>query len=276
MTDYSTTLLVDGFAYGEGPRWHDGRLWFTDGPAGAVNVVEDGRIRRVVDVPRASGLGWLSDGTMVVCPMGEAAVVHIAAGRTVRHELGDLAWSTNDMVAFGDRVYVDLYGFTDAAMVGSIALVEPDGEARIVAGELALPNGLVVTPDGSTLLASESDGERVVAFTIDESGGLVDQRVFAALPGRKPDGLCLDAEGAVWVGCYDTGEFLRVRDGGEVLDRIAVSPGWAVAPALGGSDGRTLYLVINETTIEGFLNGESAGRIEVARVDVPRGSPSDL
>lgn len=77
------------------------------------------------------------------------------------------------------------------------------------------------------------------------------------------------AEGALWVGCYDTGEFLRVRDGGEVLDRIPVSPGWGVAPALGGLDGRTLYLVINETTIDGFLNGESVGRIEVAGVDVP-------
>ena len=265
MTDYSTTLLVDGFAYGEGPRWHDGRLWFTDGMAGAVNVVEDGQIHRVADVPHASGLGWLADDTMVVSASLEAAITYIGAGSTVRHELGHLAWSTNDMVAFDDRVYVDLYGFTDAGMVGSIALVAPDGEARVVVTELALPNGLVVTTDGSTLLASESDGERVLAFTIALDGGLLD----AALPGRKPDGLCVDAEGALWVGCYDTGEFLRVRNGGEVLDRIPVSPGWAVAPALGGPDGRTLYLVINETTIEGFLKGKSVGRIEVARVDVP-------
>ena len=168
-----------------------------------------------------------------------------------------------------DWVYVDLLQFTDAGLVGSIALVTPDGEARVVATEFSLPNGLVITPDRSTLLAGDSDAGRVLAFTIEDDGGLANRRVFADLPGRKPDGLCLDAEGAVWVGCYDTGEFLRVRDGGEVLDRIAVSPGWAVAPALGGPDGRTLYLVIDETTIEQFLKGESVGRIEVARVDVP-------
>ena len=240
MADYSTTLLVDGFAHGEGPRWYDGHLWFTDGMAGAVNVVEDGQIRRVADVPHASGLGWLADDTMVVSASLEAAITQIGATSTVRHELGHLAWSTNDMVAFDDRVYVDLYRFTDAGMVGSIALVMSEGEARVVADELALPNGLVVTPDGSTLLASESDGERVLAFTIDDDGGLLDKRVFAALPGRKPDGLCLDAEGALWGGCYDTGEFLRVRDGGEercstgsLCRRAGPSPRRSVAPTGG-------------------------------------------
>lgn len=263
-------LLVDGFAFGEGPRWHDGALWFTDGPAGAVDVVDDGRVVRAADVPHPSGLGWLSDGTMVVSSFGEAAVYLVSDATTTRHDLGALAWSTNDMVVRDDRIYVDLYSFTDAGMVGSIGLVTPSGDARVVATDLAMPNGMAITPDGSTLVVSETEGERILAFTIGEDGDLTDKRVFAEFGGgRKPDGLCLDAEGAVWVGCYDTGEFLRVHDGGEVTHRIPVSPGWAVAPALGGSDGRTLYLVVNETTLEGVLSGDSIGRIELIDVDVP-------
>jgi sugar lactone lactonase YvrE len=266
----STTLLVDGFTFGEGPRWHDGRLWFTDGPAGVVNVVEDGRIRVAAETPRASGLGWLSDGTLVVSTFGEAAVVLVGERTSVRHDLGELAWTTNDMVVRDDRIYVDLYRLNDDGVVGAIGLVTPDGEARVVATDLSLPNGLVITDDGSTLLASETFGERVLAFTIADDGSLDDQRVFADLgPGRKPDGLCLDAEGALWIGCYDAGEFVRVRDGGEVTDRVAVAPGWAVAPALGGADGRTLHLVVDETTHEGVLTGESIGRIETIEVDVP-------
>src|SRR5687768_1149136 len=99
-----TTLLVDGFAFGEGPRWHDGRLWFTDCPAGAVNVVEDGRIRVAVETPKPSGLGWLPDGTLVVSSLGEAAVELVGERATVRHDLSHLAWSTNDLVVHGDRI----------------------------------------------------------------------------------------------------------------------------------------------------------------------------
>ena len=262
-------LLVDGFVYGEGPRWHDGRLWFTDGPAGRVLSLSDGQLQVEAEVPRASGLGWLLDGTLVVTPLGDAAVVLVGAGSTERIDLSHLANTTNDAVVAGDRIYVDLYTFGDEGMGGAIGLVTPDGEARVVADGIATPNGLVVTPDGSTLVASETFGERILAFTIEADGGLGDRRTFAELPGHHPDGLALDAEGAVWVGCYDTGEFLRVRNGGEVTDRIPIEPGWAVAPALGGPDGRTLFLVIDETTHEGIFSGESAGRVEVVDVAVP-------
>lgn len=267
--------MVDGFLYGEGPRWHDGRLWFSDGPAGLVRVVDDGRLRDAAEVPKASGLGWLSDGTLVVSTLGEAAVVLVGAdGRTTRHDLGHLAWSTNDAVVHDDRIYVDLYRLGDDGMAGAIGLVTPDGAARVVADGLAFPNGMVVTEDGSTLIASETFGERLLAFEVAADGDLTGQRVFAELPGCHPDGLCLDAEGAVWVGCYDTGEFLRVRDGGEVTDRIPVVRGWAVAPALGGPDGHTLFVVIDETTHEGLFSGDSVGRIEAVEVAVPAaGSP---
>ena len=266
----ATTLLVDGFAYGEGPRWHDGRLWFTDAPNDVVHVVEDGELHVAVETPNPSGLGWLADGKLVVSSfLGDAAITIVDGTTTVRHDLRTLAWSTNDLVVHDDRIYVDLYGFTDETMVGSIGLVSPDGEARVVATDLDMPNGMVITPDGRTLVVSETFGERLLAFSIDDDGGLIDRRVFADLgSGRHPDGLCLDGEGAVWVGCYDTSEFLRVREGGAVLDRVAVSSGWAVAPALGGPDGRTLHLVIDETTHDDLLAGRSTGRIETVEVDV--------
>jgi sugar lactone lactonase YvrE len=266
-----TALLVDGFVYGEGPRWHDDRLWFTDSPSGHVLVLEDGVLLVAADVPKASGLGWLSDGTIVVSLLGEAAIVLVRPdGPKVRYDLGHLAWSTNDVVVHDDRIFIDLYRMGDGEMQGAIGLVSPDGGARVVADNLAFPNGMVVTSDGSTLIASETFAGRLVAFTITPGGDLTDQRVFADLGvNRHPDGLCLDSEGALWVGCYDTGEFLRVRDGGEVTDCVPVSPGWAVAPALGGPDGRTLFLVVDETTHEGLFSGESTGRVETVEVAVP-------
>jgi sugar lactone lactonase YvrE len=234
-----------------------------------VLVVEDGVLRVAIDVPKASGPGWLSNGTLVVSLLGEAALVLVRPdGSETRCDLGHLAWSTNDVVVHDDRIYVDLY--RKDRMVGAIGLVSRDGGAGIVADGLAIPNGMVVTADGSSLIASETFAGRLVAFTIAPEGDFTDQRVFAELGvDRHPDGLCLDAEGAVWVGCYDTGEFLRVRDGGEVTDRVPVSPGWAVAPALGGPDGRTLFLVVDETTHEGLFSGDSTGRVETVEVAVP-------
>jgi sugar lactone lactonase YvrE len=268
-----TTLVADGFKFGEGPRWHDGRLWFTDGPSGDVlALADDGTLESVYRTEHPSGLGWLPDGTLVVCPLHAARVELVSAdGSTIRHELGHLAWSTNDMVVGEEgRIFVDLYTLIDDGIAGAIGLVSRAGEARVVADGIQTPNGLAIAPDGTTLVVSETRGSRILAFTIDVDGDLTDQRVYAELgDGRHPDGLCLDAEGGAWVGCYDTGEFLRVLEGGEVTHRIEVDAGWAVATALGGEDRRTLYLIINETTHEDFVRGASAGRIEAVRVEVP-------
>jgi sugar lactone lactonase YvrE len=269
--------VADGFAYGEGPRWHADRLWFSDTANGAVLTMDEaGRLEVAVETEHPSGLGWLPDGTLVISTLYAAQIKHAGPdGVRVRHDLGDRAWSTNDMVVAPDgRIYVDLYNRTDAGIAGEIALVTPSGEVQVVATDLDTPNGLGLTSDGSTLLVSETFGTRLLAFAVDADGSLRDQRVFADLDGRHPDGLCVDVEGAVWVGCYDSGEFLRVRDGGEVTHRVEVSRGWAVAPALGGSDRRTLYMIIDETTHGGIARGESNGRIEQVRVDVPgSGSP---
>ena len=275
MQTVSTTLFVDGFSFGEGPRWHDDKLWFTDCPAGAVMTVDEaGRLEVAVETALPSGLGWLPDGTMVISTMYEATIKRVGPdGVTVSHDLSDWAWATNDMVAGPDgSIYVDLYNTTDDGIAGSIGYVAPGGEFSVVATDLATPNGLAIVPDGSTLIVSETFGERVLAFAIGADGSLSDQRVFAELGhGRHPDGLCLDAEGAVWVACYDTGEFLRVLDGGEITHRFQTERGWAIAPALGGSDRRSLYLIINDTqhTEHRRTVADSRGRIEHARVDVP-------
>jgi sugar lactone lactonase YvrE len=267
--------FLDGIVYGEGPRWHGGRLWLTDGPAGKVySVGESGDLAVEAEVERPSGLGWLPDGTLVVSSLFAAKIHHVdaAANAATTFDLSEVAWSTNDLLVTPDgRTYVDLYRETG----GAIGLVDRSGSIRMVADGLEIPNGMCVLPDGETLVVSETGGSRISAFRIEPDGSLGARSVFADLgPQRHPDGLCVDRQGGVWVGCYDSGEFVRVVQGGNVTHRIAIDRGWAVAAALGGADGRTLYMVVDDTTVEGLLKGESTGWIMQARVDVPgAGSP---
>ena len=267
--------FVDGIVYGEGPRWHNGRLWFTDGPAGYVySAGEAGDLAVEAEVAHASGLGWLPDGTLVVSTLFDTKVHHVDIRGHVAttFDLSELANSTNDLLVAPDgRAYVDLYQATGDA----IGFIDSSGAVRVVASGLAMPNGLGFLPDGSTLVVSETRGSRILAFTAESDGSLGSPSVFADLGAhRHPDGLCVDVEGGVWVGCVDTGEFLRVVAGGAVTHRVAIDRGWAIAPALGSADGRTLYMVIDDTTLDGLVKGESTGWVMQARVDVPgAGSP---
>lgn len=271
--------FVEGIVYGEGPRWHDGRLWFTDGPAGKVySAGVSGDLTVQAEVPRASGLGWLPDETLVVSALFDAKIYHVdARGEvTTTFDLSGIGWSTNDLLVGPDgRAYVDVYQETGTAMRGAIGLLGPAGAVCLVATDLAVPNGLALLPDGSTLVVSETNGSRILTFPVESDGTLGAAEVFADLgTQRHPDGLCVDVEGGVWVGCYDTGEFLRIVRGGTVTHLIAVDGGWAIAPALGGVDGCTLYLVVADTTSERMVHGDSTGWIMQARVDVPgAGSP---
>jgi len=267
-----SSVLVDGIVYGEAPRWHDGRLWFSDVHDDAVKTVnEHGGVEVAVRTPHPCGLGWLPDGTMLISTLGAPHLMRVGPeGATVLHDFSNRGWSLNDMVIGPDgSAYVDLYPERANPPPGEIVLVTPDGDVRTVAWGLATPNGLAITPDRSTLLVSETFAARVLAFTIRPDGSLEDRRVFADLVHRQPDGLCVDAQGAVWVGSFSTCEFVRVLEGGEVTHRVDMGPSWAVAPALGGSDGRTLYLLAADTTIEALARGESKGRIEQVRVEVP-------
>jgi sugar lactone lactonase YvrE len=271
MKELRSTVLVDGFVYGEGPRWRDGLLWFVDTQGDAIHTVdENGTLEVVLRTDHPAGLGWMPDGTMVFSTMHSARIKTVGSDGSVATlvDLNDRAWSTNDLVVGPDgRIYADLYQPTGGTgyPMGEIVLV-----TRVVAGDLATPNGIAMSADRSTLVVTETFGGKLHAFTIEDDGSLSGQRVFADLGAdRRPDGVCLDEEGAAWVGSAYTGEFLRVRDGGEITHRIETPGAMAIATALGGTDRRTLFLVVAEITPEAMGTADSKGRIERVRVDVP-------
>jgi sugar lactone lactonase YvrE len=270
-------VVVDGLGFAEGPRWREDRLWFSDMGTGWVCAVDlDGKVEQVVEVPgRPSGLGWLPDGDLLVVSMGERRLLRYAgSGLTEHASLAELvSHDCNDMVVDGrGRAYVGNAGFDLRERPlqprpAEVVLVMPDGAARVVDREVVFPNGSVVTADGATLIVAETFGRRLTAFDIADDGSLANRRSFAELPEASPDGICLDAEGAVWVADASGNGCLRVREGGEIVDRIDTGRG-CFACMLGGSDRRTLLLI----TAEGF-SGEAMRRrtaaIEGVEVDVP-------
>lgn len=283
METLTATVLLDGLVFGEGPRWHDGRLWFSDMHARTVMTVDlHGRAQRVVAVPgRPSGLGFLPDGRLLVVSVGERRLLRLDPEEL--HEVADLsalvAGEPNDMVVdaqgrayIGDTGAPPMGGPIDAAPVkpANIVLVTPDGNARIVAEGLAVPNGLAIHPNGQTLVTAESGANRLTAFTIRPDGSLASRRTFAQFDRHTPDGICVDAEGAVWVGGLFAKEFVRVRDGGEVTHRVPTPEKWAVACTLGGDDRRTLFLMTAQAKMRSlWQHGTATAWIETVRVDVP-------
>jgi sugar lactone lactonase YvrE len=273
----TTTVLLDGLAFPEGPRWHDGRLFFSDQHDHRVVAMDaSGKAETVIEVPQQpSGLGWLPDGRMLVVSMLDRRVLRVEDGALVEHaDLSTLApGECNDMVvdargcAYVGNFGFDMYGGAEARAT-CIILVEPDGSAKVAADGIAFPNGTVITPDGATLIVGESYGGRLTAFTIADDGTLVDRRLFAQLQGAVPDGICLDADGAVWVACPLTGRVLRVRDGGEVLDEIKVTNDFAFACMLGGEDRRTLFMCTAPSSDPKETVRLRGGRIEAIQVDV--------
>jgi sugar lactone lactonase YvrE len=274
----TTSIILDGLAFPEGPRWRDGRLFFSDQHDRRVLAVDPtGAAETIVEVAQQpSGLGWLPDGRMLIVSMLDRRVLRLEGNDLVEHaDLSVLAGGEcNDMIvdAHG-RAYVgnfgfDMYGGADACETCIIA-VEPDGRVHVAADGLAFPNGTVITDDGKTMIVGESYAGRLTAFSIDGDGALSGRRVFAQLRGAVPDGICLDAEGAVWVACPLTGRCLRVRDGGEVVDEIKVSHDFAYACMLGGDDRRTLFICTAPSSDPKETVRLRAGRIETAQVAVP-------
>lgn len=270
-------LVAEGLAFPEAPRWHDGKLWFSDFYTHKVMCIgADGKPMDVAEVPaQPSGIGWLPDGRMLVVSMTDRRLMRQDAGGLVLHaDLSALASShCNDMVVDRHgRAYVGNFGFDMFAQEeerpAELILVMPDGTACVVADQLQFPNGCVITPDERTLIVAETMGRRLTAFDIAEDGSLSNRRVWADMGEATPDGICLDAEGAVWVASPPTQEFLRVREGGEVAQRIDV-PDQAIACMLGGADGRTLYLVTGRVSRAPRALAERPGRIEAVRVRVP-------
>jgi sugar lactone lactonase YvrE len=269
--------LMTGIALGESPRWHDDRLWFSDwGTQELVAVDLAGESEVIARVPSSPFcIDWLPDGSLLIVSGGDgrllrrkpdgSVVTHADLGRLSRHP-----W--NEIVADGrGNIYLNNIGFdfpAGAFAPGIIALVAPDGSVRQVADGVAFPNGMAVTPDGGTLIVAESYANRLTAFDIAADGGLSNRRVWAEVRNDHPDGICLDAEGAVWYADVGTKRCVRVREGGEVLRAIELDRG-CFACMLGGMDGRTLFMVAAVFDPAAMFGGERTGQILTARAPAP-------
>ena len=279
--------LTDGLYFGEGPRWHNGRLWFSDFYDHAVKSMDmAGRVsieHRFEDQP--SGLGWLPDGRLLVVSMRALKVLRQEGRGFVEHaDLSGLArHMCNDMVVDGNgRAWVGNFGFDlDAELsrrgVASVVAehpstnlvrVDPDGSMHLAAREMHFPNGTVVTPDGKTLVVGETLASCLTAFDILADGSLANRREWAALGQRAPDGICLDADGNIWVANAVAPECVLIAPGGEVLQVVATSQN-CYACMLGGDDGRDLYAVTALTSHHDVAAVERTGKIETARVKTP-------
>lgn len=270
-------ILADGFAFLEGPRWRDGLLWISDMHSQEVLTVDaDGRREVHFHVPNdPSGLGWLPDGRLLVVSMRDRKLLRQEGNDLVQHaDLSGLAtFHCNDMVVDAEgRAYVGNFGFDfasgDEPAPTVLTLVDADGTTRAVADDLRFPNGAVITPDGRTLVVGETYGGRMTAFDIGDDGSLSNRRVWAQLEGITPDGCCLDAEGAIWVASPFHKAFVRVREGGEITDRIETDQ-MAIACILGGPDGRTLHLLTSPAVDPEECKKLRGARVETLTVEVP-------
>lgn len=274
-TTETPRILASGLALGESVRWRDGQVWVADWGRQEVLTI-DGRGARVeLSAPSMPFcIDWLPDGRLLLVSGGEQRVLRRERdGTLVTHaELGGLSGFAWNEIAIDGRgnAYVNCIGFDfpeGAFAPGIVALVTPDGTARQVADGLAFPNGMAVTPDGATLIVAESCGHALTAFTIAADGSLRNRRVWAALgEGAAPDGICLDAEGAVWYADVPNRACVRVREGGEALERIALDRG-GFSCALGGEDGRTLFIAAADWAAMG--EGEPSGQVLAVAVTVP-------
>jgi sugar lactone lactonase YvrE len=294
MGERHVTTVAEGFSFLEGPRWHDGRVWLADfythrvvavTPAGEVTTMAE-----LADQP--SGLGWLPDGRLLVVSMHDRRVLRQEADGelSVHADLaGEGAGPLNDMVVdAAGNAYVGGFGFdlhAGAHVAGSLlTLIRTDGQRLQVGEPLLFPNGMVITPDGSTLIVAESFGNRLSAFPIAPDATLGARRTFAEFgpyPGEGtnervlgqltfgPDGICLDAEGAVWVSDAINQRVARVADGGEVLETIVTAPDGLFACMLGGDDRRTLYLCAAPNFSDRERRASRVGKLLAVEVDVP-------
>lgn len=281
--DSATDIVISGIRFPEGNRWHDGRLWYSDMHTGEVFSVDpsstDGpRLEATVD-GQSSGLGWLADGRLIISSMESRTVVAVDpdGSTSVFADLSTIESSlVNDLVvdAQTGRTYIGAFGYDlyagEELRPGPLYVIDPDGSVRLAAEGLVFPNSANILPGTRTLVVSETWGGRLSAFDIEDDGSLTGRREWAALPGGvTPDGSTVDRDGAIWVCSVDTGEFLRVVEGGEVTDRIDAPGDCAIDCALGGEDGRTLYLATADSYDPAVTAQTRAGRISSVRVEVP-------
>ncbi len=271
--------LLDDLMFGEGPRWHEGALWFSDMHAHEVVRVEleGGRADTVVHVPnRPSGLGFDPNGRLLVVSMTDHKLLrHVDAGLEEVADMSALAGGPcNDMVVDAKgRAYVGNFGFDTFGGAPQqdtvLILVTPEGDVRAVADGLSFPNGMVVTPDGKTLIVGETRGLRLTAFDIEDDGSLSNRRTWADLE-FGPDGIALDEEGCIWLATPRGPGFIRVAEGGGVKETIE-SDMLGIACALGGEDRKTLFLLEAGESNPQKIEGRGNARIRYTRVEAAGG-----
>lgn len=261
--------LLTGLGFGESPRWHEGRLWFSNWGTQEVRTVDlNGKSEVIARVPTTIPfcIDWLPDGRLLVVSGREGLLLRREPDGSLRTHaelagLSDGAW--NEIVVDGrGNIYVN-------GGSGVVALVTPDGSARLVADGITFPNGMIVTPDNSTLIVADSFGKRLTAFDIATDGSLSKQRIWADLGDGAPDGLCFDAENAVWYGDVPNQRCVRVREGGEVLQTIELDRG-CFACMLGGANKQTLFMLTAEWHgFEHMTDGARTGQIRTIEAPAP-------
>jgi sugar lactone lactonase YvrE len=279
--------VATGVYFGEGPRWHEGRLWFSDFHAHAVKSMDAaGTVRTELEIDdQPSGLGWLPDGRLLVVSMRNRRVLRVdAEGVAVHADIAGVAtFLANDMVVDArGRAYVGNFGFDlDAELhargvegvlaqhpTATLARVDPDGSVHVAAADMHFPNGSVLTPDGRTLIVAETLALRLTAFDVAADGTLSNRRVWAPVGMRAPDGICLDADGRVWVANAIAPECVLVVEGGEIVGRVETEQP-CFACMLGGDDRCTLYAMTAPTSVAAVVATAPQGRIVSARVSTP-------
>ena len=261
--------LANGFCFGEGPRWFEGLLWFSDMLGEAVHTATIGGSLTTLPLPghRPSGLGFRPDGSLLIASTENRQVLRYDGDSVVPiADLTDLTPANlGDMVVDdAGRAYVGSQAFSG----GVIVRLDPDDSATIVATDLDFPNGMVITPAGD-LIVAESIGRRLTAYTVDADGALRDRRIFADGLDGPPDGIALDAEGGVWTSTTLAHQFERILAGGEVTDRIDMGDRVAIACTLGGPERRTLFLLSSTDAYPQRLVGTRLSRLDAVTVTTP-------
>ncbi|TAM68773.1 SMP-30/gluconolactonase/LRE family protein [Mycobacterium sp.] len=265
--------LANGFCFGEGPRWFEGLLWFSDMLGEAVHTSTMGGALTTLPLPghSPSGLGFRPDGSLLIASTEDRQVLRYDGETVVTiADLADVAPANlGDMVIdHVGRAYIGC----QALRGGVIIRLDPDDNATgatIVADDLDFPNGMAITPDRGTLIVAESTGRRLSAFSIGDDGGLTDRRIFAEGLDGPPDGIALDAEGGVWVAMTLAHQFERIVAGGDVTDRIDMGDRIAIACALGGPQRRTLFLLSSTEAYPQRLVGTRLSRLDAVTVTTP-------
>ena len=278
--------LMKGLTFGEGPRWHENKFYFSDFYSHKVYSLDlSGKHEVIVEIPnQPSGLGWTPDGTMLIVSMKDRKLMSFKDGLlTERADLTELSgFHCNDMVVDIDgNAFIGNFGFNtydgEEIKPTNLILVRPGEEPVLAADNLFFPNGTVITPDNKTLIVGETYAARLTAFDKSEDGSLSNRRIWADLKVNAeegnvplPDGMCIDEEGAIWVASPSTAEVIRVHEGGMISERIPVQTN-AFACMLGGEDRRTLFICTSNGSgvdPEAALR-EKSGKIEITQVDVP-------